>query len=444
MLAQQRQRFLPPSFTGKRCIEPRNMWGNVRTPSEHCLIKGFDSTGKYYTTYAGPGDSFDVNKQKSPKAYVYSFNDETQQLQVMMIELPSWYPHYLDHCTPYCPVYNRWFLILKSARSEGIDNQPLLLRSGGLKHLFGAPAKTVIHTTFQETEDNLLELVYPTFQKLEHSQLLKTKEYGHLLVLSVRTGDSEFVVDLVSYNENTLTFIKHITIHSAPPNVRYHGKSFSFDFNTERFFIQDDSYYNDYYLYAYDFTGHQFLSEQLKYEMNESPNFGILHHSNSNFMVILENRDTDIKTLVFFYIHSLNEVVYSPKTVISKHQSLIFEDLVTGFGKEFITGSYIEYSEFGIPKNKIYFYDLEAKKEHILHDCKAENNGSSFNWDLTEVAFVARHKSKMKFQIVRLPSFFEENTLKEKARMFCLRNFTEGYLRQQNLPKSLSRYMGLS
>ena len=450
MLANLPQYFLPKSFTGKRCMESKDMWGEIPNRTSEYLIKDFDTTGKYYTTYAGPGDKTYTNQEKSPKIYAYSFNEETQKLQVVMVELPCWYPHYLEHCTPYCPVYNRWFLILKSAvksaRIEGNDDsQTLLLRSGGLKHLFGAPAKTIIQATFQETEDNLLELSYPTFQELKHTQLLRTKEYGHLLVLLVVTGDSEFVVDLVCYDESKLIHVKHILIHSGPPViVRYHEKSFSFDFNAERFFIQDDDFFQDhYYLHGYQFLGVQFLSEKLKYdELDEKPNSGILHHSDSNFMIVLENRETYVKLLKFFYINPSNEVIYSPNTIISKHENLVLEDLVTGFGKEFIRGSYIEYCEFGIRKDKIYFYDLEAKKEHILHDCKAENSGLSFNMNLAEVAFVARHKSRMKLQFVRLPSPFED-TLKHKARMVCLRNFPRYYLRKQNLPKGLSRYLDL-
>ena len=296
----------------------------------------------------------------------------------------------------------------------------------------------------------MITLVHPTFDELEHTRLLTTKEYGQLLVLLVRTGGSGFVVDLVHYDETRLSHLKRITFRSAlPENVIYDNTTLSFDFNANRFFIQADQFGlqfdSDVILHGYIFSGDQFLTENLKLENDERLESKIMHHSDSKFMVMIGNKQDDIttKSIKFFYVNQSNEVIYS-KTVISNYELLIFENLVSFLDKRFIYGSHMEFTHYFLTKDKIYFYDLQTRKEHILHDCKAENNGSTFNWHLTEVAFVARHKSKMKLQIVRLPSFFEEKTLKEKARMFCLRNFTERYLRQQNLPKSLSRYMGLS
>uniref|UniRef100_A0A7M5WWS4 Uncharacterized protein n=1 Tax=Clytia hemisphaerica TaxID=252671 RepID=A0A7M5WWS4_9CNID len=373
-----------------------------------------------------------------------SHDEDMEKLQMIMIELPSWYPHYLDHSAPYCPVHNRWFLILKSARNKETGEQHIMIRTGTLKHLFGAPAKTLVKATFQDTEDNLLELAFPTFQRLEHAQLSKTKEYGHLLVLMVLTGSSEFVVDLLLYDDEArLTHLKHLAFGSAAPtSVEYDDKSFSFDFNADRFFIQQDKFGLE-ILYGYLFTGDQFLTENVKLENGERLESHIMHHSDSKFIVIIGSDQDTTKSIKFFHINHSNEVIYT-KTVISNYPLLIFENLIHVLDKQFIFGSHLEFTNHSLSKDKVYLYDLQTRKEHILHDCKSENSGLTFNWDLTEVAFVARHKSKMKLQIVRLPSFFTEDTLVNKARFVCLKSFTESYLRQQNLPKNLSQYLGLS
>ena len=81
MLAYPRQSFLPPHVT--ECVETEETWGDLDWVKPFRSIRGFDSSGKYYTVYSRPRKS-----THDHYIIVYSFNNETEKLQVSLIKLP--------------------------------------------------------------------------------------------------------------------------------------------------------------------------------------------------------------------------------------------------------------------------------------------------------------------------------------------------------------------
>uniref|UniRef100_A0A7M5TQR3 Uncharacterized protein n=1 Tax=Clytia hemisphaerica TaxID=252671 RepID=A0A7M5TQR3_9CNID len=262
MLAYPRQVFLPPHLT--ECVETKETWTGL-DPPVYRTVCGFDSSGRYYTSYTRPWDSTDDHV-----IAVYSFNEETAKLQMSLIKLPTWNDsNFLECDWPYNASLNRWFVFEKPSTLED-GSQPLILHSGSMKHLLGAPPGSIVSTTFQETEDCVIELEpYKALQCIQCFWQGKTKEYGYALMVLVSTGGFNFVADIVLMDKTKLSHFKRVVLSNCTElsfepgtfDTSHIDLQLSIDISSERIFIHDYDYMVRSYMVS--------IFQEIKFWLNE-------------------------------------------------------------------------------------------------------------------------------------------------------------------------------
>ena len=429
-LVQRRQNFLPESV---KYTEPGEEGCGL-----YPLHNGFDQTGKYYTEYSGPDGEIDAEKE--PIFYVYSFNSVRKEFDVMSIKFPIRKTQFRRFRSPYHAKTTRWFIL------ERIERCKLIVRSGVLRSFFNEPSRSQIKTTFDQAEDSRVEISCADINEpISYTEInsspdillivCKDKSRNFYKKSSLDKYRNGVVVHLIKFNDERLTLFKEISL----PNSGHFD--LGFDFHSERILGLSNKD-----LTCFDFSGIQIgqtinLSGLSAEVPTEQSNFEIWQLWNSIFACLWTTRETGGDRLDFVKICRItvtNEIVVL-KTIMPSSKVFLYKSIQV-FDKCFLVGgSRLDEDE---PNSEMaYLCDVDTGEEYFIPNITTEYNDLwQFNWNLGEMAF-RKGWIEMKLCITKLPNVFD-NSLKHVSRLACLKTFHDDFLKQK-LPKCLQRYCGI-
>uniref|UniRef100_A0A7M5WJM7 Uncharacterized protein n=1 Tax=Clytia hemisphaerica TaxID=252671 RepID=A0A7M5WJM7_9CNID len=463
MLANQKQSFLPSILKEVERREEANLEKNLKWWRLYSdwRFHGFDSTNRYYTA---------LDEQKSDYPFfdiaVLYYDDNESKVKRLSVTLcmeisPQEDGLLYDHES--C----RWFNIETIWDIEGFQTT---LYSGTVGHLFPEVTSPTyseqISVSTREVNDQNKLVDFPLDLTLLYSAIKKSQSIGDVLLLCFdeESGYDNIYVSLIKFDEQGITLYKSITIPIGEHQVSFSDHSIGLDwhdehvdpnifldFEAERIYFTGHGGPRDDYdchltlLSCFDFSGKHLFSFTVGDDKTKSESFSFFTQVHGSVFVsvtshkmvqllkvtekgILTMKESQLYINVEFNVNYTN---YRAYRLMKQFERYLLCVGITTRNERYEAKS-TSYFVFDISNGeKVYHCVLDGPRVWKL----------VFNKDMSELMY--RSSDIHGIFNFRKSTLIDGTSLKHKARLACLKSFTDEYL-SSKLPKHLLQYLGIT
>uniref|UniRef100_A0A7M5V6D8 Uncharacterized protein n=1 Tax=Clytia hemisphaerica TaxID=252671 RepID=A0A7M5V6D8_9CNID len=432
-------------------------WGNIFSDNWK-LIKilqgdwhGFDESGKFHTILVESKFHGDVKALVG--VHYCDKDDEFQELDCNLIKLS---------CVRgqskllYDPKLTRWFNITSTQN----ENHFLVrITSGSLTNILTRQENgdDSFVSMDQINDQNCILLTHTRNSSIKFAGLRDLDSYGRFLIV-LTDNENSFTLDIIEYTAERINHCKRILV--SENTVRFNREGLQtdvfVDFDHDVFYLKE---FHDHRksLHGFDFSGNRLFTKDLS---RLDANVWLVEQIGSSMIAVVWIHKKNLS----FDLETFNMTEFGPVTW-TKFTPYFYPDTAfirprfkTNSGRPFlcvITGSMEQKGE------SVFIYDILSGVEVFQHRFEYRYDTYDFNWngfeelailsledhhlyhDEYEHWFNGNEEPEKIFCIQVQNVSFKENSLKNQARLACLKSVDKTDIKGK-LPGCLKNYLGIN